>query len=105
TQRDLVQHVMKARYEALLKTVPEDYRTLLHCESQSHASAWKTAPPKENLMLDHMSFEMIARRSLRVAIIPFPIICPLDGKQVINIYGDHCLHCAPGGHLVFRHND
>lgn len=96
---------MKARYDELLKTVPEDFRTLLHTGSQPHSYSWKTAPPKPLLMIDHLNFEILVRRSLRIAIIPTPIICPKDGKHVINVYGDHCLHCAPGGHLVFRHND
>ncbi len=105
TQKDLIEHIAKVKYDSLLQSVPEGYRTLLHTGSQRHASAWKTAPPKAAFMLDHVNFEFLVRRSLRVQIIPTPIMCPNCCKHVINIFGDHALHCAPGGHLVFRHND
>ncbi len=107
TQSDLVNHVMESRFKELLERVPDDFRTLLLCNSQPHASAWKNAPPKIQNKLDHVPFQMLARYSLRVQIIPTPVVCPNHkGKKqyVINKYGDHAIHCTTDGHLVQRHN-
>jgi hypothetical protein len=104
TQSDLVNHVMEAKYQHLLETLPEDLQTLLYCESRAHASAWKPAPPKADFMSDVMDFQIQVRRSLRVPIIPTPILCPKCKTHVMNVYGDHAVHCPSEGVLVARHN-
>jgi hypothetical protein len=108
-QRDLVKLVMKARYDSIFENAPADIRALLYGESRPHAYAWKTAPPLPNLILAANEFRFAVRRSLRVEIFTSPFLCPehpnSEDDHEINRFGDHCLHCAPGGGLVHRHND
>ena len=53
--------------------------------------------------MDGRDFQICVRRSLRVPIFTMPLPC-ICGAE-IDPFGDHCLHCKPGGGLVHRHND
>ena len=107
-QRDLVHLVMKDRFDHLLSTAPEDIRVLLRGESMPHAYAWKVAPPQSRFFMNPVEFRFCVRRSLRVLIFPQAFLCPehKQGERFdINVFGDHCLHCMPGGGVVHRHDD
>ena len=107
-QRDLVRHVMQSRYDEMLATATPDIKVLLLGEARHHAHAWKTAPPLSNLFLEPNEFRFAVRRSLRVEIFSSAFLCPehKTGEQFdINVFGDHCLSCMPGGGVVHRHDD
>ena len=103
TQRDLVYHVMKYRHDKLLETARPDIKMILHGESRPHASAWKTAPPKPEFMMDGFDFQLCVRRALRVPIFRDTIQCTCGSE--ITPFGDHTLSCKPGGGVVHRHDD
>jgi hypothetical protein len=102
-QRDLVRHVMQFRYDQLVAKVSPDLKNVLFCESRTHASAWKSAPATPEFITDPMDFQINVRRSLRVPLFDCAIPCVCGA--VIDAFGDHCLHCKPGGGLVHRHDD
>ena len=107
-QRDLVHLIMQGRLDHLLATVSDDIRVVLLGESRPHAYAWKYAPPKRHLMMSPAEFRFCVRRSLRVEIFAHAFLCPehKSGEQFdINPFGDHCLHCMPGGGVIHRHDD